>query len=64
MYYRRNGRKKYSCCVILAIGALAAVGAVTVTKSGKKIMSEALTKAKGLINKGKKELASVTDTSE
>lgn len=53
MIYRRNSRKNHGTCVILAVGALAAIGALTVTKTGKQKMNEIVCKVKGFFNKDK-----------
>ena len=51
MFLRKTERKRHSVCVILTIGALAAVGAITVTRSGKQILREATSKIKGFFKK-------------
>ena len=46
MFFGRCERKKYNAGLILAVSALAAVGAVTVMKCGKQMMGELVKKAK------------------
>ena len=53
MFFRRTERKKHSTCVILTIGALAAIGAVTVTRCGKQMFNEAVCKVKNFFSKEK-----------
>ncbi len=38
MLMKKSGRKKAGICVILTVGALAAVGALAITKKGKEMM--------------------------
>ncbi len=40
MFFKKSERKKFSTCAILTIGALAAIGAASVTKCGKQVLSE------------------------
>ena len=51
MFFRKPERKSHGTCVILAIGALAAIGAVSITKSGKQMINEIKCKVKGFFNK-------------
>ena len=51
MFFRKTERKKHSAFVIMAIGALAAVGAVSITKCGKQILCEARNKVMGFFKK-------------
>ena len=51
MFFKKTERKKHSACVILTIGALAAIGAVSITKSGKQMISELGTKMKRFFKK-------------
>ena len=51
MLFRKTERKKHSACVILTIGALAAIGAVSIGRCGKQIINEAGNKIKGLFKK-------------
>lgn len=46
MFYRKNERKPHSARVILTVGALAAVGAISIFKCGKQMAGEALCKVK------------------
>ena len=52
MFFRKTERKRHSVCAILTIGTLAAIGAVTVAKSGKQMLNEATKKVKSFFNKG------------
>ena len=49
MFFRKTERKSHSMGAILLVGALAAVGAVTVVKCGKQIANDAMTKMKGFL---------------
>ncbi|MBE6645507.1 MAG: hypothetical protein E7612_09080 [Ruminococcaceae bacterium] len=51
MFFRKTERKKHSACLILTVGALAAIGAVSITRSGKQIINELGTKVKGFFKK-------------
>ena len=51
MFFRKTERKKHSACVILTIGALAAIGAVSITRSGKQMLSDASAKIRGFFKK-------------
>ena len=51
MFFRKTERKSHSMGAILLVGALAAVGAVTVVKCGKQIANDAMTKMKGFLKK-------------
>lgn len=53
MFFRKNERKSRGTCVILAIGALAAIGAVSITRTGKQMLNEACCKVKGFFAKTK-----------
>lgn len=54
MFFRKCEKKKHSSIpIILTIGALAAVGAVSITKCGKDMMNCAWDKMKSLFKKGK-----------
>ena len=58
MLSRKSERKKYTAPVILTVGALAAIGAVSITRSGKQMMKNAVTKVKSFFNK---EISKMTD---
>lgn len=51
MFFRKTERKKHSVGVILAIGALAAIGAVTVTNCSKQIVNDMMRKVKTMFKK-------------
>lgn len=53
MLFRKNERKNRGTCVILAFGALAAIGAVTVAKSGKAAVCKARDSVKKVLFKSK-----------
>jgi len=53
MFFRKTERKKHSACVILTIGALAAIGAVSITRCGKQMVNEACCKIKKFFGVGK-----------
>ena len=51
MFFRKTERKKHSVGVILTIGALAAIGAVTVTNCSKQIVNDMVRKVKTMFKK-------------
>ena len=51
MLFGKSERKKHTAPVILTIGALAAIGAVSITRSGKQMIKNTVSKAKSLFNK-------------
>ncbi len=51
MFFRKTERKKHSACAILAIGALAAIGAVSITRCGKQIINDMVCKVKSFFKK-------------
>ena len=51
MIYRKNERKRHSVCAILTIGALAAIGAISIAKSGKAMLNCACKKTKAFFKK-------------
>ena len=53
MFFRKCEKKKHSIPIILTIGALAAIGAVSITRCGKDMMNCACDKMKSLFKKGK-----------
>ena len=53
MFFRKCEKKKHSIPIILTIGALAAIGAVSITRCSKDMMNCAWGKMKGLFQKGK-----------
>lgn len=48
MFCRKSEQKKHSACAILIIGALATIGAISITRSGKQMMSNVMCKVKGM----------------
>ena len=58
MIFGKSERKKHTAPVILTIGALAAIGAVSITRSGKQMVKNTVTAAKNLFNK---EMSKMTD---
>ena len=55
MLFGKSERKKSSACMLVVIGALAVVGAASITNKGKKIVNCVSTKIKGLV-KGDEEM--------
>ena len=53
MFFRKTERKRYGACFILAVGALATVGAITVVRCGKQMVDDAGCKIKNWLNKDK-----------
>ena len=53
MFFRKSERKRRGIGAILTIGALAAVGAVNITRSGKRAVNNAMTKVKDFFMKEK-----------
>ena len=53
MFFRKTERKKHSACLILTVGALAAIGAVSITKCGKQMINDACCKVKSFFKKEK-----------
>ncbi len=53
MFFRKSERKRRGIGAILTIGALAAIGAVNITRSGKKAVNNAVTKVKDFFMKDK-----------
>ena len=53
MFFRKSERKRRGVGAILTIGALAAIGAVNITRSGKKAVNNAVTKVKDFFVKDK-----------
>ena len=51
MLMKKNGHKKCATCVILTVGALAAVGAMTVTGKGRELMCCFKNKLKGMMSR-------------
>ena len=51
MFFRKTERKKHSACVILTVGALAAIGAISVTRCGKQMLNDAMYKVKSFLKK-------------
>lgn len=51
MLMKKSGRKKCATCVILTVGALAAVGAIAVSNKGKQMMSCFKDKMKSMLSK-------------
>lgn len=52
MLFKKTERKKHGACVILAVGALATIGAVSITRCGKQMVNEVCCKVKGIFKKG------------
>lgn len=48
MFFRKAERKKHSVVAILAVGALATVGAVTVSKYAKRTANDVMCKIKAM----------------
>ncbi len=61
MLFRKCERKKHSICIILTIGALAAVGAMTISKKGKQMCRQTMNKMKNML--GMKSLDMTEDIS-
>ena len=57
MFFKKCERKKHSVCVILTIGALAAIGACGVVHHSKQFVKDIGAKAKCLIRKTKNEMS-------
>ena len=53
MFFRKSERKRRGIGAILTIGALAAVGADNITRSGKRAVNNAMTKVKDFFMKEK-----------
>ena len=53
MFYRKSERKTHNVRVILTVGALATVGAISIFKCGKQMACEALCKVKGFFKSEK-----------
>ena len=53
MFFRKTERKRYGTFFILAVGALATVGAISVVKYGKQMVRDAGSKVKDWLNKDK-----------
>ena len=51
MFFGKNERKKSSAVPIMIVGALALVGAVSITHKGKAIIKGATNKVKGMMGK-------------
>lgn len=51
MIYRKNERKRHNVCAILTIGALAAIGVISIAKSSKAMLNCACNKVKGFFKK-------------
>ena len=53
MFFRKNERKSHSARVILTVGALAAVGAISIYNCGKQMAGDVICKLKGFLKGGK-----------
>jgi hypothetical protein len=53
MFFRKPEQKKHSACLILAVGALAAIGAMSITRCGKEAINEMCCKVKKFFKKEK-----------
>ena len=51
MFFRRTERKRYGACFVLAVGALATVGAITVVRYGKQMVKDVGGKVKSIFKK-------------
>ena len=51
MFFGKTERKTRTAPVILTVGALAAIGAVSITRSGKKMIKNGVDKVKGFFSK-------------
>ena len=51
MFFRKTERKRYGTCFILAVGALATVGTITVVRYGKQMAKDVGGKVKGFLQK-------------
>lgn len=51
MFFGKNERKRSSAIPILVVGALAFVGAVSITKKGKAVVRSATAKIKNMMGK-------------
>jgi len=51
MFFRRTDRKRHGACFILAVGALATVGAISVIRYGKQVMKGTGSKIKSFLKK-------------
>jgi hypothetical protein len=58
MFFGKSERKRSSAVPILVVGALALVGAVSITKKGKALVRGAASKLKGMM--GKDDSCSIT----
>lgn len=64
MIYRKNERKRHNVCAILTIGALAAIGAISIAKSGKEMLNCACNKVKCFFKKESSCACPTTDCKE
>lgn len=53
MFFRKSERKSHRASFVLVIGALAAIGAVSITRCGKQMLCCMKTKMKSLFDKEK-----------
>ncbi len=53
MFFRKSERKRHSACFILAVGALATIGAISVVRYGKQVLGDAGGKIKDWLKKDK-----------
>lgn len=53
MFFRRTERKRHSACFILAVGALATIGAISVVRYSKQMIGDAGCKIKAFMKKDK-----------
>lgn len=51
MFLKKTERKKHSVCAILTVGALAAIGAVSITRCGKQLINDMVCKVKRFLKK-------------
>ena len=62
MFFKKGERKKHSAACILAVGMLATVGALSITRKGKQIIKNVKCKMKSMF--GGCDTASLGDSSE
>lgn len=52
MFFRKTERTKHSTCLVLAVGALATIGAISVVRYGKQMINGVEGKIKNIFKKG------------
>lgn len=53
MFFRKSERKRHGVCLILAVGALATIGAISVVRYGKEMIGDVGCKMKAWLKKDK-----------